>query len=589
MKHAFNNCSSIKRIPFFSVSALGVVLTATALTMTPSAVYSVVNPSVIITLSGAQIKYSSLATADFNGDGYKEIVAGGIDGVLYVVSTSDGVHWNTVWERQCNLDIAPAVPPTYRTKTEIASHPAIADLDNDGHLDIVIGVGGDVHEEDNALKDNGGILVYRYNYAWNFTLIEGLAPDGSRGWPQPRIDQVGDHCIDHTLNCPTRGFSFPDGFWDGVSTTPALCDIDGDNDLEIVLQHIDRRIYAWHHTGQLVAGWPIYRYGATGADDGDALLRGGKASVACADIDGDGLPEVIAPTMSPPWNRSLPISATNPDYAKGTMWAINGDSTNVPGFPVATEQYIYSAPAVADVDNDGFMEIVVSSGFGTIGRVNTVTIYNHDGSILPNWPQVTAGAMMGTPVLGDLNNDGWLDIVAGCGSEFYGYRCGEGNAKLYAWNVHGAAMPGFPMEPPVVSTFASGAYGMPYDPILADLDGDRNLEILITSPWKSQGVTVISSTGNVMEGRTMGGAYGVLLAAPMVDDIDRDGKIELLIGGGSGLERGTIAIWEENGFLSNAPWAMTRKNMYRLGTQGPESETKVVSPMFLLLLNPYSQ
>ena len=51
----------------------------------------------VINLSGERILYSSLAAVDFNGDGYKEIVAGGQDGMLYVVSTSNGVNWSTVW------------------------------------------------------------------------------------------------------------------------------------------------------------------------------------------------------------------------------------------------------------------------------------------------------------------------------------------------------------------------------------------------------------------------------------------------------------------------------------------------------------
>ena len=40
---------------------------------------------ITIALSGAKIRESSPAAADFNGDGYKEIVVGGTDGILHVV------------------------------------------------------------------------------------------------------------------------------------------------------------------------------------------------------------------------------------------------------------------------------------------------------------------------------------------------------------------------------------------------------------------------------------------------------------------------------------------------------------------------
>ena len=96
----------------------------------------------VIGLSGDRIFYASLATADFNGDGYKEIVAGGKDGMWYVVSTSDGVTWGTVWSHQGNTDIEAANPPTSKSTNEIRASPAIADLDDDGHLDIVIAMGG---------------------------------------------------------------------------------------------------------------------------------------------------------------------------------------------------------------------------------------------------------------------------------------------------------------------------------------------------------------------------------------------------------------------------------------------------------------
>ncbi len=508
-----------------------------------------------IPLSGGGITKASLATADFNGDGYKEIVAGGGDGMLYVLSTVDGVNWETVWSRQCNLDIEAAGPPTHKDSNEITAPPAIADLDGDGHLDIVVGVGGRAHvlNHDDSLRDNGGVLVFRYNSAWSFSLIEALSQDGSRGWPQPRIDEIG----------LGSGYSNPDGYWDGVYSAPALGDLDGDGDLEIVVAGADRRIHAWHHTGEVVAGWPIH------SSNGDHLLRGGIAAPALGDIDGDGLVEVIVATNSPPWKIDQVWLRENFDYSQATLWAINGDSSIVPGFPVATEQFFHSSPALADINQDGFLEIIIGSGDGAAeksGRKNIVSVYSHEGVLLPNWPQETGGLTVAPPALADIDNDGALEVIIGCGSEGSWYDCGQGDAKLYVWNADGSSVAGFPISPPTASILNDEAHSMPYSPIVADIDGDGALEILIVQSiaW---GITVVESDGAVSGYRH---TNNMLHSPPLVDDVDNDGKIEILVGGAGANENGAIYIWDEAGSYipEKMPWPMDRKDILRTGQIG---------------------
>jgi hypothetical protein len=539
---------------------LGLVCTSLAIGRTIPDAHAA--PSqVTIGLSGANIRESSPAATDFNADGYKEIVVGGTDGVLHVVSFN-GTSWAEVWSRQTNLDINAANPPHPNADNKIRSSPAIADLDNDGHLDIVIAVGGDVHVPESDRR-NGGVLVYRYNSAWSFSLIEQLSGDGSRGWPQPRIDQVGANA----------GYSDPDGLWDGIMTTPALGDLDGDGDLEIVVAGIDRRIHAFHHNGVVVDGWPIYRY------NGDNLLRGGLSSPALGDIDDDGLPEVVVGTMSPPWGGS---GSPAPDYEKGTVWAINGDSTNVPGFPIETEQYIHSSPALGDIDNDGQLEIVAGVGWGTTGRENIVYAWNHDGTPLPNWPRETVGVMAAPPALGDIDDDGELEIVIGCGAHYDTNSCGDGDAKLYAWDADGSLLSGFPTEAPSPNPWVSGgSYAMPYSPVLADLDGDGTVEI-VSVHLGSYGLSIVEPDGSASEQRYSAYENGGLKASPLVDDVDNDGVLETVVGGGS--DHASIVIWDESGSTSSArPWPTFSHDMLRTGnmyfgdTTPPQNPTVVTS------------
>ena len=488
-----------------------------------------------VSLSGEHIMQSSVATADLDGNGQKEIVVGGPDGVLYVVAYT-GSAWSQVWSRQVAQDLNAAGAPSagcVTDKSDIRSSPAIADLNNDGHLEIVITTGGDP-----ANRRNGGVLVYTYTPSGSWSTAFSVVP----GWPQPKIDQVG----------LGAGASDPDGCWDGIWGSPALGDLDGDGDLEVAVEGFDRRLHAWHHDGSAVAGWPIYRY------NGDALLRGGWSSPAVGDIDGDGLPEVIFGTDSPPWEGE---GGPAPDYTKATVWAINGDSTNVPGWPVTTAQAIQSPPALGDIDRDGRLEVVVGTGTGVPGTGGyKVCAWNGDGSPVSGWPRTTAGNMPAPPALGDLDGDGDLEIVIGCGTE------ADTSCKwLYAWHHDGSSVANFPVQPPY-NSWDTGYTSIPFGPVLADYDGDGEVEILVVHRG-AFGIATVDLNGQCTN--DLDRTRYTLFAPPLVEDVDGDGKVEVVIGGAyteSTSSNGAVYIWDVNGTTDSArPWPMFHHDVRRTG------------------------
>ncbi|MEX2705297.1 MAG: FG-GAP repeat domain-containing protein [Candidatus Freyrarchaeum guaymaensis] len=82
--------------------------------------------------------------------------------------------------------------------------------------------------------------------------------------------------------------------------------------------------------------------------------------------------------------------------------------TNVTGFPIHTSHKIFSSPALGDIDGDGYSEIII--GETTSGYV---WAFNHDGTNVTGWPVKIGDAVYPSPALGDIDGDGKVEVVVG--------------------------------------------------------------------------------------------------------------------------------------------------------------------------------
>ena len=522
------------------VTLLGATLPTSAAPQSPT-VAAPQSPTVI-TLGGPRIMRATPAAADFNGDGFKELIVPTDDGRLFVIGWN-GSAWVVLWSRSVVLDINAANPPNPTPDTRITSAVAVADLDLDGKLEIVLPTGGLPQD-----GKNGGMLVYGYNAPWNFS-IKG-------NWPQPKLDEVGSG----------PGFGSPDGKWDGIFSTAAVGDIDGDGDLEIVWEGEDRRIHAYHHDGSVVNGWPLYRW----PPHLDPLARGGISSPAIGDLDGDGVHDVIVGGTSP---QCIPSPTdgcgSGANYSVAPVWAIRGDSTLIPGWPKYVPQWIDSSPALGDLDGDGHLDVVVGTGrqgiSGTGGR--NVFAWDRFGNPLPGWPRPTADNMMASPALADLDGGG-LDVVIGCGAD------GRPDCPtLYAWRGNGANVSGFPMTPLNANFWNRQPTDGKFSTVVADLNGDNQFEILLVS-HSSVGISLITHAGanSPDTSRAQPPGDGALFSTPLVADIDNDGLLETVAAGSAGGTNGSngqaaVYIWKESGpaLPQRMPWPMFRHDNRRTG------------------------
>ena len=170
---------------------------------------------------------------------------------------------------------------------------------------------------------------------------------------------------------------------------------------------------------------------------------GGDSPPTAADIDGDGMPEVLfgnfngqvrvlngedgstakiiqanpngnavqtAPTLvDVNADGQLDIMAANFFNDNGLfVWAYDYDT----GLPIWTNEksnpeadfHAYHGGAVADIDNDGLPEYVIGSGAGIIYAINL-----EDGSDL--WEVSLNASMMSAVAIADLDGDGELEVI----------------------------------------------------------------------------------------------------------------------------------------------------------------------------------
>ena len=448
--------------------------------------------TIVITLPH-EIKRSSMLVIDLNGDGKQEILGGTEDGHVLML---DGSTYQVVW----NKNMADYLPNYDRTR--IQSSLAAADLNNDGKIELVVATGGADPVDGNG---PGAVIVLTYQGAPDYFQ---LMP----GWPAMAKDELGANS------------ARPDGHPDGFTSTPALGDIDGDGNLEIVIGGMDRRLHAFQHDGSYLPGWPLAR---------DYLIyRESRSTAALFDMDGDGALDIFIGSN----NYKIP-SCANPYL----FYGMKADTTPLPGFPVETTQNIESAPAIGDINGDGSLDIIFGTGdfnenCGQPSNGKKVYAIDRFGQPLPGWPVSTNANTLNAPALGDMDNDGKPEVVL------------HTHDTLYAWHGDGTLVQGFPVTGDYIPRHAS--------PVLADVDGDGEIEVLLMSGH------VYEANGQLKMQREK--LQGMLV----VTDQDGDGLLETL-GANNYYWRDhhlLLFIYQETGAASAAqPWPMFHRTNDRAG------------------------
>ena len=346
---------------------------------------------------------SGSAVVDIDNDGVQEVVVGGLDSMLHVI-TLDGLELTGF---------------PFMADNKITSAPAVGDIDNDGNLEIVFAT------------LSGGIYVVQADGTGE---LVSQAADNILG--TPAIDDLDG---DGDLEIVTAGFGYDlmaihhdgsalAGFpviieGERMEGAAGIADINGDGSKDIIVGTKGDFLHVFDASGNSLAGFPV------------DLGRDIKTPPVITDLTGDGSLEIItgqrsgfvyalSNTGAVLWNHQLaavPILTApavfdyNQDGLMETVYVLPDGRVSVldhagnmlDGWPQALGTTCYSSPIVADLDGDDIPEIVLGDD------LNNLYAFHIDGTLLPNYPIVQGSRVHCAATIADLDLDGNLEIIVG--------------------------------------------------------------------------------------------------------------------------------------------------------------------------------
>lgn len=234
--------------------------------------------------------------------------------------------------------------------------------------------------------------------------------------------------------------------------------------------------------------------------------------VSLGDLDGDGDLDLV----------------TNNLYDKRVLVFLNPGDGAFDQYTqyLADDSYGAGNHALADVNGDGYLDLIVA-----LNADNAIELFlNRGDGTFESHAKFPAEGELPIPVAAaDLDGDGFPDLVVG-------HDWSETVAVFFNDGGGGFATPGAPYELP------KDVYTDPWWIVVGDVDGDGDLDIVVTSGFAGQ-FHVLRNTGHrqfTVEGPFPFGPGHPEVAA--LGDLDGDGDLDLIVGSSS--TNGAVVIYK---------------------------------------------
>ncbi|MCD4819853.1 MAG: S8 family serine peptidase [Candidatus Cloacimonetes bacterium] len=302
---------------------------------------------------------SSAAIGNLNEDDFQEIVVANEAGYIIAVGAGGEILFS------------------YDAGGQFKSNPIIADIDNNGSNEVI---------------------------AFSFTPAQAIV-----------------------LNADGSSFgSSPYSLSAGVLSSSAVGDLNGNNSLELIAISMNGSIQAIDFaTGENIAGWPY------------SLGIGSWNGPIVSNIDSDPEPEILVGSLNGKLvaidhngsmkfennvggqiktsvvtgdlngNGSIEIIFANTIGSEAFLHVLDGnnDWNDLENFPFTIGSQVESTPVLADMDNNGSIEIIFGDTGGYLHSVNI------NGMETANFPSYVQSGIKVSPVIGDIDNDGDPEIA----------------------------------------------------------------------------------------------------------------------------------------------------------------------------------
>lgn len=393
---------------------------------------------------------------------------------------------------------------------------------------------------------------------------------------------------------------------------PAIVDVEGDGDLDILTYHIGGEYLQYHqnqsqelygHSDSLIfelknSCWGGYREDVTTngvfLNDNSGPCNGSNvpnpelpvgsspkahagSTVLALDYDNSGVLDLILGDVSYT-NMMLLINGGTVPNSNSDMISM---STSFPSNSTPVNMQLFPAGFYVDVDFDGKKDLLVTPNANNVSENESSNLFykNTGANSLPNFVYQTKSFLQNqmiehgtasSPQIVDLNNDGLLDLIV---SNFYAYKATNSKESRLAYyqNTGSIGNPKLTLVDVNFLNLAQSNLGLRLFPTFGDLNGDGKPDMLIGLENGS-----VAYYQNTTSGSNPSFASPILnytdqsgtvinvgqYASPQLFDLNNDGKMDLILG----KKTGELSYYENTGTIVNPAFVLMNNELGMLDT-----------------------